>query len=78
MSSVDVMSEVTGLDQIPTNRTRFRNLPFLSLDPSAVVNLVLKLNVSIEVLGGGKLLGALRTNDSLIMCQDVFIKCLEV
>ena len=77
--TLDVICDITGLYQVSANRTRFCGLLFLSLeDPFALVNLVLSLNVSIESPGGGKLLRAVWTYDLLIMCQDMFVICLEV
>ena len=72
------MREVIGGDKVSTQVTRLLGFGVLRLNPSSFVPLVINLDVSIKSPGGGKLLGAVRTNNPLIMCQDVFVKSLEI
>ena len=78
MSVLHVMREVIGGDEITTQVTRLLGFSVLRLNPSSFVPLVINLDVSIESPGGGELLWAVRTNNPVIMCQDVLVKCPEI
>ena len=78
MSVLHVMREVIGGDEITTQVTRLLGFSVFRLNPSSFVPLVINLDVSIKSPGGGKLLWAVRTNNPVIMCQDVLVKCPEI
>ena len=78
VSVLQVMREVIGGDKVSTQVTRLLGFGVLRFNPSSFVPLVINLDVSIKSSGGGKLLWVVRTNNPLIMCQDVFVKSLEI